>query len=94
MYADYKCDSCDETIEVTWKTESERPEEVVCEKCKGTMHRYYGKSGSANIHVPENFKAVNDDPIYNRFKETFKHHHPTDDGRRLKGKGPRGKIFF
>lgn len=49
MHADYKCDKCNEVLNVEFSIAKGPPEEVICPKCKKKMHRVW----QAAIHIPE-----------------------------------------
>ncbi len=51
MHVNYKCDECDEIIEVSFSIVEGPPAEVLCPKCNKRMHRIW----KAAIHIPEDF---------------------------------------
>ena len=59
MQYEYHCEKCDKIFDIEQPMMEDHPKYVICE-CGGNAYRYWG---SAKLHIPEHFQAVNE--MYN-----------------------------
>ena len=51
MHVDYKCEKCEDILNVEYSIKEGPPKEVVCPKCGAHMNRVW----QVAVHIPEGF---------------------------------------